>query len=424
MDKKPKKMVPEVRFKGFTDDWEQRKFETLLLPKNGIRRGPFGSALRKDSFVPKSEESYAVYEQRNAIYNKFDVRYYISSQKYNQLSNFHLHTNDVIMSGAGTIGKLAKVPLSFKKGVYNQALIRFQVNKGIDVNYFLFFMKTPQMQKQLTEANPGSAMVNLVPMKELKKWDVIIPSKDEQIKIASLIIKVDRLLSLQQKKLEQLKLLKKAMLQQLFVSDKNNLVPNIRFKGFMYPWKQQKLGDVGKTQSGIGFPNKEQGGQQGIPFFKVSDMNNNENEFEMKDANNYVTETQITNRKWKPISEVPALIFAKVGAALMLNRKRLVNVPFLIDNNTMAYIFSKEWNPHFGKNLFDTLNLPRYAQTGALPSFNGSDIENIEVMLPSLKEQHVISQFFKNINYLITLHQRKIHTLSNLKKFCLQKMFI
>ncbi|HJF53775.1 MAG TPA: restriction endonuclease subunit S [Limosilactobacillus coleohominis] len=210
-------LVPNIRFSGFNSSWKQRKFETLLLPKNGIRRGPFGSALRKDSFVPKSEESYAVYEQRNAIYNKFDVRYYISSQKYNQLSNFHLHTNDVIMSGAGTIGKLAKVPLSFKKGVYNQALIRFQVNKGIDVNYFLFFMKTPQMQKQLTEANPGSAMVNLVPMKELKKWDVIIPSKDEQIKIASLIIKVDRLLSLQQSKINQLLALKKYMLQKLFI---------------------------------------------------------------------------------------------------------------------------------------------------------------------------------------------------------------
>lgn len=184
------------------------------------------------------------------------------------------------------------------------------------------------------------------------------------------------------------------------------------------------MGDVGKTKSGIGFPNEEQGGHQGVPFFKVSDMNNNGNEFEMKNSNNYVTNTQITNRKWKPIFEVPAVIFAKVGAALMLNRKRVVNVPFLIDNNTMAYTFSKEWDPYFGKILFDTLNLPRYAQTGALPSFNSSDIENIEVMLPSLKEQHVISQFFQNINSLITLHQRKLEMLKNLKKIMLARIFI
>ena len=176
---------------------------------------------------------------------------------------------------------------------------------------------------------------------------------------------------------------------------------------YFVAWEQRKLGEVGKTQSGIGFPNQEQGGHQGIPFFKVSDMNNEGNEFEMKISNNYVTEIQITNRKWKPISEVPAVIFAKVGAALMLNRKRLVKVPFLIDNNTMAYIFNKKWDPYFGKTLFDTLNLPRYAQIGALPSFNGSDIENIKVMLPSLEEQQVLSQFFQNIDTLIALHQRK-----------------
>src|SRR5699024_8807422 len=131
----------------------------------------------------------------------------------------------------------------------------------------------------------------------------------------------------------------------------------------------------------------------------------------------------ITNRKWKPISGVPAVIFAKVGAALMLNRKRLVKVPFLIDNNAMAYIFNKKWDPYFGKILFDTLNLPRYAQIGALPSFNGSDIENIKVMLPSLEEQQTLSQFFQNINSLIALHQRKLEHLQEQKKGLLQKMF-
>ena len=338
------------------------------------------------------------------------------------MKNTPLYRGQVVFTTEAPMGNVAQIPDN-NKYILSQRTIAFVPKKELNDDFLAVLLSTRKVQLRLKSLSTGGTATG-ISQKSLKFLNVMLPNTDEQTKIQLLNHKVTKLLSLQQKKLEQLKLLKKAMLQQLFVSDKNNLVPNIRFKGFMYPWKQQKLGDVGKTQSGIGFPNKEQGGQQGIPFFKVSDMNNNENEFEMKDANNYVTETQITNRKWKPISEVPALIFAKVGAALMLNRKRLVNVPFLIDNNTMAYIFSKEWNPHFGKNLFDTLTLPRYAQTGALPSFNGSDIENIEVMLPSLKEQHVISQFFKNINYLITLHQRKIHTLSNLKKFCLQKMFI
>lgn len=202
------------------------------------------------------------------------------------------------------------------------------------------------------------------------------------------------------------------------------LVPEVRFKGFTDDWEQRKLGTVGKTQSGIGFPTKEQGGQKGVPFFKVSDMNNNGNEFEMTTSNNYVTEQQIISKKWKTITKVPAVIFAKVGAALMLNRKRLVTVPFLIDNNTMAYMFGKNWDPYFGKVLFDTLNLPKYAQTGALPSFNGSDIENIKVMFPTQVEQQIIGCFFESINGLITHQQNKLTQLTTLKKYLLQNLFI
>lgn len=84
---------------------------------------------------------------------------------------------------------------------------------------------------------------------------------------------------------------------------------------------------------------------------------------------------------------MPAIIFAKVGAAIMLNRKRLVTSPFLIDNNTMAYLFNNTWDIYFGKILFETINLPRYSQVGALPSYNSSDIENISVKVPVKDEQ-------------------------------------
>lgn len=259
--------------------------------------------------------------------------------------------------------------------------------------------------------------------KNIENVLVYLTKLDEQQKIGKLIVKLDKLITLQQRKLELLKQLKKAMLQQLF-ADKNSKQPNLRFKKFKGDWEQRKLGTVGKTQSGIGFPNKEQGGQKGVPFFKVSDMNNNGNEFEMTTSNNYVTEQQIISKKWKTITKVPAVIFAKVGAALMLNRKRLVTVPFLIDNNTMAYMFSKNWDPYFGKVLFDTLNLPKYAQTGALPSFNGSDIENIKVMFPNQVEQQIIGCFFESINGLITHQQNRLTQLTALKKYLLQKLFI
>ena len=199
--------------------------------------------------------------------------------------------------------------------------------------------------------------------------------------------------------------------------------PSYRFVGYIEPWAEKKLGEVGETKSGVGFPDSEQGGVRGIPFYKVSDMNNIGNEIEMVTSNNYVTQEQIDSRKWKVIDTVPAIMFAKVGAALLLNRKRLIREPFLIDNNTMAYIPSAYWDIMFCKILFDTLNLSKYSQVGALPSYNGSDIEAIQVSLPSLPEQTDIGSFFQDIDQLISLQQRKLEVLKEQKKTYLKLLF-
>lgn len=136
-------------------------------------------------------------------------------------------------------------------------------------------------------------------------------------------------------------------------------------------------------------------------------MNIPGNEYEMLNSNNYVTDEQIQRKNWKVITDVPALIFAKVGAAIMLNRKRIVRRPFLMDNNTMAYIFSNSWDTNFGKYLFETVYLPKYVQVGALPSYNSTDIETINIKLPKNDEQQQIGNFFKHLDELITLHQRR-----------------
>jgi type I restriction enzyme S subunit len=195
--------------------------------------------------------------------------------------------------------------------------------------------------------------------------------------------------------------------------DQNIQKPSIRFKGFTDAWEQCKLGNLGKTQSGIGFPDAEQGGQIGIPFYKVSDMNTEGNEYEMVSANHYVTNDQIAKRGWKPIDAVPAIMFAKVGAAVMLNRKRLVTKPFLLDNNTMAYSFGDHLNTRFGKSLFDTIYLPSLVQVGALPSYNATDINEIEIRIPNLDEQAKIGSTFDKIDNLITLHQRKVKMINS-----------
>ena len=189
-------------------------------------------------------------------------------------------------------------------------------------------------------------------------------------------------------------------------------------------WEQRKLGEVGKARSGIGFPDAEQGGTEGIPFFKVSDMNLDGNGNEMNHANNYVSAEQIAARRWAPITEVPAVFFAKVGAAVMLNRKRLCRFPFLLDNNTMAYSLDQNvWDADFAKALFETVDLTSLVQVGALPSYNAGDVEAMEIMLPTMAEQEKIGLFFARVDNLITLHQRKYDKLLSIKKSMLEKMF-
>ena len=203
------------------------------------------------------------------------------------------------------------------------------------------------------------------------------------------------------------------------------LVPQIRFTGFTDPWEQRKLGEVGFAQSGIGFPDAEQGGSEGIPFFKVSDMNTPGNERELVISNNYVTADQIARMSWHPICQVPAIFFAKVGAAVLLNRKRLVNEPFLLDNNTMAFSMDpNRLDSQFGQSLFERIDLTSLVQVGALPSYNASDVEDMAVSLPDhMDEQRRIGAFFDHLDSLITLHQRKYDKLCVLKKSMLDKMF-
>lgn len=199
--------------------------------------------------------------------------------------------------------------------------------------------------------------------------------------------------------------------------------PRIRFEKFSNKWDNYKLGQLGSFKSGIGFPDSQQGGTEGIPFFKVSDMNNIGNETEMRNANNYVTQEQIAKNSWNVVKDTPAIIFAKVGAALMLNRKRLVTKTFLIDNNTMSYSLNKSWDKDFGLTLFQTIHLPKYAQIGALPSYNASDISTIKVNVPNIQEQTAIGSLFRTLDDLLTSYKDNLTNYQSFKATMLSKMF-
>ena len=231
----------------------------------------------------------------------------------------------------------------------------------------------------------------------LANFDVPIPvKKSEQDAIGMFFGYLDNLITLHQRQ------------PFLHSTPEISLTVQLIHPFYTSSWEQRKLGDIGKARSGVGFPDADQGGLTGVPFFKVSDMNSDGNENEMTVANNYVTAEQIADHRWSPITELPAIFFAKVGAAVMLNRKRLCRFPFLLDNNTMAYSLSPtKWDADFAKALFGTVDLTSLVQVGALPSYNAGDVESMEIYLPSLLEQEQIGAYFKHLDHLITLHQRK-----------------
>ncbi|HEM8368581.1 TPA: restriction endonuclease subunit S [Enterococcus faecium] len=393
---------PEIRFPGFTEDWEGRKLIDLVVRLNKSTNS---------SRLPKVEfEDIVAGEGR---LNK-DV-----SQKFDNRKGIEFLPNDILY------GKLRPYLKNWLKATFTGVAIGdfwvFRAKKS-DSDFIYSLIQADRYQKAANDTS-GTKM----PRSDWKKVsDTVfyIPNDlKEQQKIGIFFKKLDDTIALHQRKLDLLKETKKGFLQKMF-PENGAKVPEIRFPGFTEDWEERKLGELGKTQSGIGFPDAEQGGSEGTPFFKVSDMNNIGNEYEMRNANHYVSNEQIERKKWKPIKDVPAIIFAKVGAAIMLNRKRLVTSPFLIDNNTMAYLFNNTWDIYFGKILFETINLPRYSQVGALPSYNSSDIENISVKVPVKDEQQKIGTFFKQLDDTIALHQRKLDLLKETKKSFLQKMFV
>lgn len=256
-------------------------------------------------------------------------------------------------------------------------------SKDINSAFMAISISNGNSQRELAKKAQGKSVVH-IHNEEIRNLIVPFPNKVEQDKIVDYFTSLDHLITLHQ--------CKRRVLPKLLYND----------------WEQRKLGEVGTVKSGMGFPDIEQGGTEGVPFFKVSDMNIKGNEHELVVANNYVTSEQITRKRWNVINDVPAILFAKVGAAVMLNRKRLVRSPFLLDNNTMVYIFDKKiWDCDFGKTLFETIDLTKLTQVGALPSYNASDVENVSIIIPDRAEQEIVGKYFRQLDHLITLHHRK-----------------
>ena len=402
---------PSIRFAEFTDAWEQRKVSNLAEKTYGGGTPTTSNEAYWNGDIPWIQSSDVVDGKLLGV----EPRKWITQDGLNNSAAQLIPGNSIAIITRVGVGKLAFMPYSYATSQDFLSLSKLNAEP-----LFTVYACYKKLQSELN-AVQGTSIKGITKYELLAK-NIMVPRNAEQQQIGAFFKQLDHLITLHQRKCDQLGDIKKALLEKMFPS-KNEYTPRIRFKGFTDAWEQRKIGDIGYCKSGVGFPDCEQGGTFGIPFFKVSDMNSIGNERKMNISNNYVSSRQIQAHGWK-LFPAPAIFFAKVGAAVLLNRKRLVFTDFLLDNNTMAFsIDINSSDVNFMFSTFERINLPSLVQIGALPSYNANQVEDITIFIPSKNEQKKIGQLFDQLDSLITLHQRECEKLKNIKKSLLEKMF-
>ena len=379
-------------------------------------------------FVPKSKESIKVYEQQNAINKDWELERYFLPKEYalTKLKSFEVHGGDIIVSCAGTIGEIYEIPENADTGVINQALMRVRVDEDC-VDKRMFKIAFSNMIDDFTRVHSnGSAIKNIPPFSDLKPMGVLLPSLQEQEKISSYFEKLDNLITLHQQKITLLAKLKKAMLEKMFPK-KGTVIPEIRFNGFANAWEQRKLGDIVERVT-----RKNQNIVSDLPLTISAQYGLiDQNEFfdkrvASKDVSGYYL---IYNGEFaynKSISND-----APWGAIKRLDKYEngvlsTLYIVFKIKNE-------EKTNSDFIATYYDTniwhKDIKAIAAEGArnhgLLNITPADFFEAKLKFPkNVLEQQKIGIYFGNIDHLITLHQRKIDKIKNMKKAMLDQMFI
>ncbi|WP_132992663.1 restriction endonuclease subunit S [Gordonia zhaorongruii] len=293
---------------------------------------------------------------------------------------------------------LAQLPVSFNQDV--KALVP---KAGILPEFLLYALqaRTSQIRELVSSAGSGTGVLNTQLLQRLPIW---VPSEETQHAVVEAVSDADALIDSLERFIVKKQAIKQGVMQQL-------LTGRTRLPGFSRDWADLRAGELGMFKGGSGFAPRYQGGTSGpIPFFKVSDMNNEGNELFMRRANNYITESQ---RKSMAAVLMPAeaIVFAKVGAAVFLERKRVLTVPSCIDNNMAAYVVDKgRVDVRFMHYFLSNFPMSSLVATGALPSLNGGQLRSIPVSLPTeLDEQRAIAAALADSDAEIgVLHTRLI----------------
>ena len=380
---------PSIRFAGFNDAWEQRKAIDIAdySKGNGYSKGNlidigtpiilYGRLYTKYQFAISEVDTFAV-PRNGAVYSQ---------------------GNEVIVPASGeTAEDIARASAIEKSGI----LLGGDLNilrpfDFINPLFLALAISNREPQKELAKKAQGKSVVH-IHNTDIQEVTIVYPSKTEQDRIVSVFRQLDNLITLHQRKYDKLTTVKKSMLEKMFPKNGYN-VPEIRFKGFTDAWEQRKLLELVMYRSSS---------------LTVTDAKEN-GKYYLYDANSIIGNTDIEPIRTKYITII------KDGAGVGRIRQMPENTMFI---GTMGALIADRSELNFIFALLTRFDLGKTFSGSTIPHIYFKDYGNNEYLIPNKIEQEVIGDFFHKLDNLITLHQRKFEKLKNLKKACLEKMFV
>ncbi|EKT4487126.1 MULTISPECIES: restriction endonuclease subunit S [Shewanella] len=353
-------------------------------------------------------------------YFNSDSVVYIDEVFANSNKSKKVRHGDVVAVRTGSnIGEACVVPKDFDGALTFTTLIARPNPDLLDSFYLSTHINSDRGISEVNRLCAGGGKPNLN-SGELKRYRLLTPPLPEQKKIAQILSTWDKAIASTEQLLTNSQQQKKALMQQLLTGKKRLLDKNgVRFSG---EWIHGRLGDLCTFKGGSAFKEVYQGQTAGeFPFIKVSDMNLPGNERSIEYSNNWVSVETAKLMKAKPFPE-SSIVFAKVGAALLLNRRRILSRPTIIDNNMMAAIPSNVADTEFLYQLLMAIDFARFVQEGAVPSINQGDLSSFKLSYPDVEEQQKIAAALSNADQEIALLQQKLEALKQEKKALMQQL--
>lgn len=401
-----KKKKPAIRFKGFMEEWEEQRFSNLVLIERGASPRPIDDYITNESGGLNWIKIGDAPAQGNYISKTAEKIKLSGLSKTRQVQ-----PGDLILSNSMSFGK--PYIMAVNGCIHDGWLLIRNTQNNFNLKFLCYLLGTTQMLKQYKALAAGSTVNNL--NKELVGNTIVTyPKGNEQIKLGAFFEVFDHLIALHQRKYEKLQNVKKSMLEKMFPQNGKN-VPEIRFKGFEEDWEQRKLNEVAKYRNGKAHENDiSEQGKYAVVNSKFVSTDGKVCKFSEKQL-----EPLYKNEIAFVLSDVPngraiaRTFLIEKDDKYTLNQRIASITPF---ENICGYYLHILMNRNKYFLQFDD----GVKQT----NLSVSDVMNFEEFYPTEKEQSKLGAFFRNLDHLITLHKRKLEKLQNIKKSCLEKMFV